>query len=95
MARIRRLRPLIVALSIAGAVTASASGCAVVPAYVAPARVVVAPRPVVVAPAPAVVVAPAPVVWGVTVPVASPLGVTVKLVEAAFKTPDVGPESMY
>jgi hypothetical protein len=65
MARIRRLRSLIVAMSIAGAVTASASGCAVAPAYVAPARVVVVPRPVVVAPAPAVVVAPAPVVWGV------------------------------
>lgn len=57
MARIRRLRALIVGLSIAGTVMAIASGCAVVPAYVAPARVVVAPRPV--------VVAPAPVVWGV------------------------------
>jgi hypothetical protein len=65
MARIRRLRPLIVALAIAGAVTANASGCAVAPAYVAPARVVVAPRPVVVAPAPAVLIASAPVVWGV------------------------------
>lgn len=65
MARIRRLRPLIVALSIAGAVTVSALGCAVAPPYVAPARVVVASRPVFVAPAPAVVVAPAPVVWGV------------------------------
>jgi hypothetical protein len=65
MARNRPLRPLIVALSIAGAITVSASGCAVAPAYVAPARVVVAPRPVIVAPAGAVVVVPAPVVWGV------------------------------
>ncbi len=56
---------MFIVLAIAGAVTASASGCAVVPAYVAPTRVVVAPRPVVVTPAPAVVVAPAPVVWGV------------------------------
>ena len=66
MFRIGSVPRLSVALVLASAVALGVSGCAVVtPAYVAPAPVVVVPRPVVVAPAPAVVVAPAPAVWGV------------------------------